>query len=282
MHSGLSIEQIIEYALKEDIGNGDHTTLSTVSPDKRGKMALYVKEDGVLAGVDLARMIFHHFNPAISLQLILKDGTSVKKGDIAFVVEGPVQDLLTCERLVLNFMQRLSAVATRTRQMVDILEGTQTRILDTRKTTPLLRELEKMAVRIGGGHNHRFGLFDMILIKDNHVDFAGGIAKALVQAKQYLIDNNLELDIEIEVRNMKELSEAIGLGIAKRILLDNFTPAALKEAVAYVAGRAETEASGGITLDNLRQFAETGVDYISSGALTHHIKSLDLSLKALD
>jgi nicotinate-nucleotide pyrophosphorylase (carboxylating) len=282
MHSGLSIEQIIEYALKEDIGNGDHTTLSTVSPDKRGKMALYVKEDGVLAGVDLARMIFHHFNPAISLQIFLKDGVFVKKGDIAFVVEGPVQDLLTCERLVLNFMQRLSAVATRTRQMVDILEGTQTRILDTRKTTPLLRELEKMAVRIGGGHNHRFGLFDMILIKDNHVDFAGGIAKALDQAKQYLIDKDLNLDIEIEVRNMKELAEAIGCGIAKRILLDNFTPSALKEAVAFVARRAETEASGGITLDNLRQFAETGVDYISSGALTHHIKSLDLSLKALD
>lgn len=282
MHSGLSIEQIIEYALKEDIGNGDHTTLSTVSPDKRGKMALYVKEDGVLAGIDLARMIFHHFNPAISLQIFLKDGVFVKKGDIAFVVEGPVQDLLTCERLVLNFMQRLSAVATRTRQMVDILEGTQTRILDTRKTTPLLRELEKMAVRIGGGHNHRFGLFDMILIKDNHVDFAGGIAKALDQAKQYLIDKNLNLDIEIEVRNMKELAEAMGCGIAKRILLDNFTPSALKEAVAFVAGRAETEASGGITLDNLRQFAETGVDYISSGALTHHIKSLDLSLKALD
>ncbi len=282
MHSGLSIEQIIEYALKEDIGNGDHTTLSTVSPDKRGKMALYVKEDGVLAGIDLARMIFHHFNPAISLQIFLKDGVFVKKGDIAFVVEGPVQDLLTCERLVLNFMQRLSAVATRTRQMVDILEGTQTRILDTRKTTPLLRELEKMAVRIGGGHNHRFGLFDMILIKDNHVDFAGGITKALDQAKQYLIDKNLNLDIEIEVRNMKELAEAMGCGIAKRILLDNFTPSALKEAVAFVARRAETEASGGITLDNLRQFAETGVDYISSGALTHHIKSLDLSLKALD
>ncbi|PKP01312.1 MAG: nicotinate-nucleotide diphosphorylase (carboxylating) [Bacteroidetes bacterium HGW-Bacteroidetes-6] len=282
MHSGLSIEQIIEYALKEDTGNGDHTTLSTVSADKRGKMALYVKEDGVLAGVDLARMIFHQFNPAISMQLILKDGTRVKKGDIAFIVEGPVQDLLTCERLVLNFMQRLSAVATRTRQMVDILEGTKTKILDTRKTTPLLRELEKMAVRIGGGHNHRFGLFDMILIKDNHVDFAGGITKSLNQAKQYLIDKNLSLDIEIEVRNLRELEEAIGLGIAKRILLDNFTPAALKEAVAFVAGRAETEASGGITLENLRQYAETGVDYISSGALTHHIKSLDLSLKALD
>jgi nicotinate-nucleotide pyrophosphorylase (carboxylating) len=245
-------------------------------------MALYVKEDGVLAGVDLARMIFHQFNPAISMQLILKDGTRVKKGDIAFIVEGPVQDLLTCERLVLNFMQRLSAVATRTRQMVDILEGTKTKILDTRKTTPLLRELEKMAVRIGGGHNHRFGLFDMILIKDNHVDFAGGITKSLNQAKQYLIDKNLSLDIEIEVRNLRELEEAIGLGIAKRILLDNFTPAALKEAVAFVAGRAETEASGGITLENLRQYAETGVDYISSGALTHHIKSLDLSLKALD
>ena len=282
MHSGLTIEQIIDFALKEDIGHGDHTTLSTVPADKRGKMALFVKEDGILAGVDLARQIFHHYNPDISMQIILRDGSSISKGDIAFLVEGPVQSLLTCERLVLNFMQRLSGIATQTNKMVKILEGTNTKILDTRKTTPLLRELEKMAVRIGGGYNHRFGLFDMILIKDNHVDFAGGITKALNQTKQYLADKKLNLEIEIEVRNMEELQEALEAGIASRILIDNFKPDAMKEAVAFVNGRVLTEASGGITIDNLREYAETGVDFISSGALTHHIKSLDLSLKALD
>ena len=282
MHSGLTIEQIIDFALKEDIGSGDHTTLSTVPANKRGKMALFVKEEGILAGVDLARQIFHHYNPDISMQIILRDGSVISKGDIAFLVEGPVQSLLTCERLVLNFMQRLSGIATQTNKMVKILEGTNTKILDTRKTTPLLRELEKMAVRIGGGHNHRFGLFDMILIKDNHVDFAGGIAKALNQTKHYLADKKLNLEIEIEVRNMEELQEALEAGIASRVLIDNFKPDKMKEAVAFVDGRVLTEASGGITIDNLREYAETGVDFISSGALTHHIKSLDLSLKALD
>ncbi|HPF00114.1 MAG TPA: carboxylating nicotinate-nucleotide diphosphorylase [Bacteroidales bacterium] len=282
MHSSLTIEQIIDFALKEDIGDGDHTTLSTVPADKRGKMALFVKEEGILAGVDLARQIFHHFNPDISMQIILRDGSHISKGDIAFLVDGPVQNLLTCERLVLNFMQRLSGIATQTNKMVKILEGTQVKILDTRKTTPLLRELEKMAVRIGGGYNHRFGLFDMILIKDNHVDFAGGITKALNQTKQYLTDKKLDLEIEIEVRNMEELREALEANIASRILIDNFKPHEMKEAVEFVNGRVQTEASGGITIDNLREYAETGVDFISSGALTHHIKSLDLSLKALD
>lgn len=282
MHSGLTIDQIIDFALKEDIGHGDHTTLSTVPAEKRGKMALFVKEDGILAGVNLARQIYHHFNPDISMQIILQDGSAITRGDIAFVVEGHVQSLLSCERLVLNFMQRLSGISTRTNKMVKLLEGTNAKILDTRKTTPLLRELEKMAVRIGGGQNHRFGLFDMILIKDNHVDFAGGITKALTQTKQYLSEKNLDLEIEIEVRNMEELREAIDAGIASRILIDNFTPEKMKEAVSFVNGRVKTEASGGITLENLRQYAETGVDYISSGALTHHIKSLDLSLKALD
>lgn len=282
MHSGLTIEQIIDFALKEDIGHGDHTTLSTVPSDKRGKMALFVKEEGILAGVDLARQIFHHFNPDISMQIILRDGSKISKGDIAFIVEGQVQSLLTCERLVLNFMQRLSGIATQTGKMVALLEGTNTKILDTRKTTPLLRELEKMAVRIGGGYNHRFGLFDMILIKDNHVDFAGGITKALTQTRQYLADKKLDLEIEIEVRNMEELAEALDTGIASRILIDNFTPEKMKAAVSFVNGRVKTEASGGITLDNLREYAQTGVDFISSGALTHHIKSLDLSLKALD
>ncbi|MDX9931912.1 MAG: carboxylating nicotinate-nucleotide diphosphorylase [Bacteroidales bacterium] len=282
MHSSLTIEQIIDFALKEDIGDGDHTTLSTVPADKRGKMALFVKEEGILAGVDLARQIFHHFNPDISMQIILRDGSHISKGDIAFLVDGPVQNLLTCERLVLNFMQRLSGIATQTNKMVKILEGTQVKILDTRKTTPLLRELEKMAVRIGGGYNHRFGLFDMILIKDNHVDFAGGITKALNQTKQYLTNKKLDLEIEIEVRNMQELKEALDANIASRILIDNFKPHEMKEAVEFVNGRVQTEASGGITIDNLREYAETGVDFISSGALTHHIKSLDLSLKALD
>lgn len=282
MHSSLTIEQIIDFALKEDIGDGDHTTLSTVPADKRGKMALFVKEEGILAGVDLARQIFHHFNPDISMQIILRDGSHISKGDIAFLVDGPVQNLLTCERLVLNFMQRLSGIATQTNKMVKILEGTQVKILDTRKTTPLLRELEKMAVRIGGGYNHRFGLFDMILIKDNHVDFAGGITKALNQTKQYLTDKKLDLEIEIEVRNMEELREALEANIASRILIDNFKPHEMKEAVEFVNGRVQTEASGGITIDNLREYAEAGVDFISSGALTHHIKSLDLSLKALD
>jgi nicotinate-nucleotide pyrophosphorylase (carboxylating) len=282
MHSSLTIEQIIDLALKEDIGSGDHTTLSTVPVDRRGKMALFVKEEGIIAGIYLARQIFHYYNPDISMQIILRDGNPINKGDIAFFVEGPTQSLLTCERLVLNFMQRLSGIATQTNKMVRILEGTNTKILDTRKTTPLLRELEKMAVRIGGGYNHRFGLFDMILIKDNHIDFAGGITKALNQTKQYLIDNKLDLQIEIEVRNMKELEEVLNVGIASRVLIDNFKPDQLKEAVSFINGRIETEASGGITLNNLREYAETGVDFISSGALTHHIKSLDLSLKAID
>lgn len=282
MHSGLTVNQIIDYALIEDIGNGDHTSLSTIPADKRGKMALFVKEEGVLAGVSLARQIFHHYNPDISMQVILQDGVWVNKGDIAFIVEGPVISLLSCERLVLNFMQRLSGIATQTNKMVKILEGTNTKILDTRKTTPLLRELEKMAVRIGGGCNHRIGLYDMILIKDNHVDFAGGIKAALTKATQYLKDKSLDLEIEIEVRTMNELKEVLDANIANRVLLDNFTPQKLKEAVAFIDGRLKTEASGGINIDNLREFAETGVDYISSGALTHHIKSLDLSLKAID
>lgn len=282
MHPGLSIDQIIAFALKEDIGDGDHTSLSTVPADKQGKMALFVKEDGILAGVDLARKIFHQFNPDISMQIILQDGTRVQKGDIAFNVVGPVRSLLSCERLVLNFMQRMSAIATRTHQMVSILEGTGTKILDTRKTTPLLRYIEKEAVRIGGGTNHRFGLYDMILIKDNHVDFAGGITQALELARDYVAANKPELKIEVEVRNVTELRAALETEIPFRILLDNFNPERLREAVSIVAGKAETEASGGITLDNLREYAETGVNYISSGALTHHIKSLDLSLKAID
>lgn len=282
MKYGLTIEQIIDFALKEDLGDGDHTSLSTIDQTRRGKVALYVKEDGVLAGVDLARKIYHHFDPELSIQIILSDGAKVKKGDIAFIVEGKVISLLSCERLVLNFMQRMSGIATQTNKMRSLLEGTKCKVLDTRKTTPLLRELEKAAVKIGGGENHRFGLYDMIMIKDNHVDFAGGIQKAIEKAHAYLKEKNLNLPIEIEVRNIKELKEVLSVGGVQRVMFDNFTPEMIKEAVTLVDGKMETEASGGITLENARAYAESGVDFISSGALTHHIKSMDLSLKALD
>lgn len=282
MKYGLKIEQIIDFALNEDIGDGDHTSLSTIDETKRGKVALYVKEDGILAGIDLARKIYHHFDPEISIQLILNDGAKVKRGDIAFIAEGKVISLLSCERLVLNFMQRMSAVATRTQKMASLLEGTNCKVLDTRKTTPLLRELEKNAVKIGGGVNHRFGLYDMILIKDNHVDFAGGIQEAIEKTHHYFKEKDLNLPIEIEVRNMNELKQVLEVGKVQRIMLDNFTPEEIKTAVELIDGRFETEASGGITLENVRAYAESGVDYISSGALTHHIKSMDLSLKAID
>ena len=236
----------------------------------------------MLAGIDLARKIYHHFDPEISIQMILNDGAKVKKGDIAFIVEGKVISLLSCERLVLNFMQRMSGIATRTHNMTSLLEGTKCKVLDTRKTTPLLRELEKAAVKIGGGENHRFGLYDMVMIKDNHVDFAGGIQKAIEKTHHYLNAKKLDIPIEIEVRNLKELNEVLAIGGVQRIMLDNFTPEKIREAVDLIDGKFETEASGGITLENVREYAESGVDFISSGALTHHIKSMDLSLKALD
>lgn len=282
MKYGLSIDQIIDLALQEDLGSGDHTSLSTIDASRRGKVALFVKEAGVLAGTDLARKIYHHFDPEISIKMILKDGTDIKPGDIAFFAEGKVISLLSCERLVLNFMQRMSGIATRTKKMTSLLEGTKTKVLDTRKTTPLLRELEKAAVKIGGGENHRFGLYDMILIKDNHVDFAGGIQNALLQTKKYLQEKKISIDIEIEVRNLKELQEVLSFRGVKRVLLDNFNIETLRQAVEMVDGKIQTEASGGITLENVRSYAETGVDFISSGALTHHIKSMDLSLKAID
>lgn len=282
MKYGLSIDQIIDLALKEDLGDGDHTSLSTIDENRRGKVALYVKEEGVLAGCDLARQIYYHFDPEISIQMILNDGVKVKPGDIAFFAEGKVISLLSCERLVLNFMQRMSGIATRTNKMTSLLEGTKCKVLDTRKTTPLLRELEKAAVKIGGGENHRFGLYDMIMIKDNHVDFAGGIQKAIEKTKAYLKAKKLELNIEIEVRSIKELEIVLEVGGVQRVMLDNFTPEKIKEAVAIINGKLETEASGGITLENVRAYADAGVDYISSGALTHHIKSMDLSLKAID
>jgi nicotinate-nucleotide pyrophosphorylase (carboxylating) len=277
----MTIDEIIENALIEDIGDGDHTSLSTIPADAHGKAHLIVKENGTLSGMKVAAEIFSKVDPLIKFTSFLSDGDKIKVGDIAFDVEGPSASILKAERLVLNFMQRMSGIATSTAAYVEKLEGLHTKVLDTRKTTPLLRELEKQAVRDGGGHNHRFGLYDMVMIKDNHVDFAGGIAKAINTANDYLASKNLDLNIEIEVRSLDELNQVLETGKVNRIMLDNFSPQLLREAVDKIQGRYETEASGGITLETLRGYAETGVDYISVGALTHHIKSLDLSLKAI-
>lgn len=275
------IHQFINNALSEDVGDGDHTSLSTIPADATGKAKLLVKDEGILAGVELAAEIFHVVDPNLKLNVFLQDGTPVKYNDIAFEVEGNSRSILTAERLVLNCMQRMSGIATKTRQIVDLLKGTNTKVLDTRKTTPGLRYLEKWAVRIGGGVNHRFGLYDMILIKDNHVDYAGGIRQAIESANQYLTDNGKKLAIEIEVRNLDELEQVLQTGRVNRILLDNFNFDDLRQAVGIIQGRYITEASGGITIDNIREYADCGVDYISVGALTHSVKSLDLSLKAV-
>lgn len=275
------IEDLITLAFAEDIGDGDHTTLSSIPATATGKSKLLIKEDGVLAGVEIAQHIFHKFDPGLKITVLIEDGAEVRKGDIAFTVEGKVQSLLQTERLVLNVMQRMSGIATTTRKYVKALEGTQTRVLDTRKTTPGMRMLEKEAVRIGGGVNHRIGLFDMILLKDNHVDFAGGIEQAIIRAKAYLKEKGKNLKIEIEVRNLDELEEAMRVGGIDRIMFDNFNVEDTKEAVRRVNGRFELESSGGITFDTLRAYAETGIDYISVGALTHSVKSLDMSLKAM-
>lgn len=275
------IDELIRLAFKEDIGDGDHTTLSTIPSTAEGKVQLIIKEDGVLAGVEIALQIFHTFDPELKIEVFIQDGAEVKYGDIAFTVEGKVQSLLQTERLVLNVMQRMSGIATTTRRYVKRLEGTRTRILDTRKTTPGMRMLEKEAVRIGGGTNHRIGLFDMILLKDNHVDFAGGIKNAIARAKEYSWQHGKNLPIEIEVRNFDELNEVLLLGGVDRIMLDNFNVENTRKAVELVNGRYELESSGGITFDTIRDYAETGVDYISVGALTHSVKSLDMSLKAI-
>lgn len=274
------IDDLIKLAFAEDIGDGDHTTLCCIPATEMGKSQLIIKEDGVLAGVEMARRVFKAFDPELKMTVFIEDGAEVKKGDIAFVVEGKVQSLLQTERLMLNIMQRMSGIATTTRKYVKQLEGTKTHVLDTRKTTPGMRMIEKEAVRIGGGMNHRIGLFDMILLKDNHVDFAGGIAKAINRAHEYLKEKGKNLKIEIEVRNFDELEEALQTGGVDRIMLDNFTPENTREAVRRVAGRVELESSGGITFDTLRDYAECGVDYISVGALTHSVKSLDMSFKA--
>ena len=274
------IDDLIKLAFAEDIGDGDHTTLCCIPATEMGKSQLIIKEDGVLAGVEMARRVFKAFDPELKMTVFIEDGAEVKKGDIAFVVEGKVQSLLQTERLMLNIMQRMSGIATTTRKYVKQLEGTKTHVLDTRKTTPGMRMIEKEAVRIGGGMNHRIGLFDMILLKDNHVDFAGGISKAINRAHEYLKEKGKNLKIEIEVRNFDEVEEALQTGGVDRIMLDNFTPENTREAVRRVAGRVELESSGGITFDTLRDYAECGVDYISVGALTHSVKSLDMSFKA--
>src|SRR5665647_25386 len=274
-------EQLISLWFAEDIGDGDHTTLSCIPATALGKSQLIIKENGVLAGVDVAREIFRAFDPELKMTVFINDGAEVKVGDVAFVVEGKIQSLLQTERLMLNIMQRMSGVATRTREYVKALEGTKTRVLDTRKTTPGLRLLEKEAVKIGGGVNHRIGLYDMILLKDNHVDFAGGIDKAIIRAQNYLKEKGKDLKIEIEVRNFDELAQVLAVGGVNRIMLDNFTPENTRKAVDIIAGKYETESSGGITFDTLREYAECGVDYISVGALTHSVKSLDMSFKAV-
>ena len=274
-------EQLIKLWFAEDIGDGDHTTLSCIPASATGKSQLIIKENGVLAGVEIARQIFEAFDPELKMTVYIQDGAEVKVGDVAFVVEGKIQSLLQTERLMLNIMQRMSGVATRTRQYVKLLEGTKTNVLDTRKTTPGLRLLEKEAVKIGGGVNHRIGLYDMILLKDNHVDFAGGIDKAILRAKDYLSEKGKNLKIEIEVRSFDELAQVMAIGGVDRIMLDNFSVENTRKAVEIIGGKYETESSGGITFDTLRQYAECGVDYISVGALTHSVKSLDISFKAL-
>lgn len=276
----MSLEEIIRLALKEDIGEGDHTSLATIKEAEIGKAKLLVKESGVLAGMTVAENVFKIVDKRILFTHILQDGDIVKMGDIAFTVEGPSISIVSAERLALNFMQRMSGIATVTRLYTEKLSGLQTKILDTRKTTPLLREIEKLAVTIGGGVNHRMGLYDMIMIKDNHVDFSGGIDKAINATHMYFQRIGKSLKIEIEVRNFNELKQVLNHGGVDRIMLDNFSVSDLKKAVDIISGRFETEASGGITLDTIRDYAETGVDFISVGALTHHIKSLDMSLKA--
>lgn len=275
-------DKLIELAFAEDIGDGDHTTLCSIPETATGKARLLIKEEGILAGVEVAVTIFRHFDKGISIDIFMNDGAHVKPGDVAFIVSGKVRSLLQTERLVLNVMQRMSGIATTTGKYVKLLEGTKTKVLDTRKTTPGMRMLEKQAVKIGGGENHRIGLFDMILLKDNHVDFAGGIENAIRGAQKYLKEKNKQLKIEIEVRSFDELNQALAVGGIDRIMLDNFTPGQTREAVKMVNGRVELESSGGITFETIRQYAECGVDYISVGALTHSVKSLDMSLKAIE
>lgn len=275
-------DRLIDLAFAEDIGDGDHTTLCCIPENAMGKSHLLIKEDGILAGVEVAKRVFAKFDPTMQIEVLINDGTPVKKGDIAMVVTAKVRSLLQTERLMLNIMQRMSGIATMTNKYVERLKGTKTHVLDTRKTTPGLRMLEKQAVKIGGGMNHRIGLFDMILLKDNHIDFCGGITNAITRCHEYLKEKGLDLKIEIEVRNFDELAEAMNCGGINRIMLDNFSVADTKKAVDIVGGKFETESSGGITFDTIRDYAECGVDFISVGALTHSVKGLDMSFKACE
>lgn len=275
------IFEIIDFAIREDIGEGDHTSLATVPADAKGKAKLLVKDNGILAGVELAEMIFHRIDPNLKLKVFISDGTFVQAGQIAFQVEGSSRSILSAERLVLNFMQRMSGIATKTHQLASLIKHLPTQLLDTRKTTPCIRLMEKWAVRIGGGNNHRFALYDMIMIKDNHVDYSGGIEQAILRVNNYLAEKNKSLKIEIEVRNFQELGEVLKTGKVHRIMLDNFSPEDIRKALQLIDRNTyETEASGKITEKNIVAYAETGIDYISSGAITHSFKSLDLSLKA--
>ena len=274
------VKDLIELAIREDIGDGDHTSLACIPSDARGRMRLLCKQEGIIAGIEVARMVLERLDPTVEFEQVLEDGAHVKPGDVAFYVSGREITLLQSERILLNIMQRMSGVATQTAVYADRLKGLKTKVLDTRKTTPGMRVLDKMAVKIGGGENHRMGLFDMILIKDNHIDFAGGITAALTKCREYLRRTGRNLPIEIEVRSLADIDEVFAAGGADRIVLDNFSVELTREAVARIAGRCEIESSGGITLDAVRGYAECGVDFVSVGALTHQIKSLDMSLKA--
>ena len=276
------VKELIELCIKEDIGDGDHTSLCCIPADAHGRMRLLCKQEGVIAGIEVAQMVLDRLDPEMRFEQILNDGDRVKPGDVAFYVSGRLRSLLQAERILLNIMQRMSGVATQTAFYVKPLEGLHTRILDTRKTTPGMRVLDKMAVKLGGGENHRMGLFDMILLKDNHIDFAGGIRKAITGAREYLRARGKEIPIECEVRTLEDIDEVFAAGGVDRIMFDNFTPEMTRKAVEKVAGRCETESSGGITLETMRAYAECGVDFISVGALTHQIRSLDMSLKACE
>jgi nicotinate-nucleotide pyrophosphorylase (carboxylating) len=275
------LSSLIERAYKEDVGDGDHSSLCCINKTEIGSAQLLVKQTGIIAGVNVAKSVIDYFSDKIEVEIFIEDGTLVNPGDIVMKMTGPQLDILTTERTMLNFMQRMSGIATETNRYVQKLQGLKTKVLDTRKTTPGLRLIEKEAVRIGGGENHRIGLYDMIMLKDNHIDFAGSIEKAITLANDYIIENSLQIKIEIETRNLDDVAEVLRVGKVHRIMLDNFNIADTKKAVELINGRFETESSGGITIENLRDYAECGVDFISVGALTHQIKSLDLSLKAI-
>ncbi|UCE94501.1 MAG: carboxylating nicotinate-nucleotide diphosphorylase [Flavobacteriaceae bacterium] len=277
----LELQGIIKNGIREDIGEGDHSSLACIPPNAKGKAKLLVKENGIIAGVEFARMIFNEVDPDLKVETLIDDGTLVNKGDVVFFVTGSSQSILKAERLVLNAMQRMSAIATKTKKFVDLLKGTNTKILDTRKTTPGIRAIEKWAVKIGGGVNHRFALYDMIMLKDNHIDFAGGVDKAIKKTKNYLKENKLDLKIIVEARSLEEIEAILDHDGIHRILIDNFNYEDTEKAVKLIAGQCETESSGGITLQTARKYAECGVDYISSGALTHSVSNMDLSLKAI-